>query len=139
MSAIAIRPTCPQDAAFLVPLIDAAGEGIPAHVWGRMAAPGQPAAKVGLARLRSDTGALSWRNGGLAERNGVAAGCVFIRRLPDALPPLPAGRPPIFVPPHDLESEAPGAGYDHVLATAPTWHRAADAWRHGSAARAARA
>lgn len=123
MSAIAIRRATPEDAGFLVPLIDAAGEGIPAHVWTSMAAPGQTPAEVGLARVRGDSAAVSWRNAWVAERGGTPAGCLFTYPQPDAAAPLPADLPAMFVPLQELENEAVGTGYVYVLATAPA-HRA---------------
>lgn len=61
----AIRPARLEDAGFMVPLIDRAGEGIPWHFWTQMAAPGQSPLDVGISRVQRDERGVSWSNGGL--------------------------------------------------------------------------
>lgn len=116
---IVIRPATVADAAFLVPLIDAAGEGLPSHLWAGMAAPGQNPAEVGLARVRGDHAQISWRNAHVAQLDGAAAGCLFTYLQPDRPCPIPPDTPPIFVPLLELENAACGTSYVHILATAP--------------------
>ncbi|MRX51487.1 GNAT family N-acetyltransferase [Paracoccus sp. S-4012] len=123
--ALAIRPAVREDAAFLMPLVDAAGEGLPRHHWAGMAGPGQAPEAVGLARVAGDTASVSWRRAFVAERDGVPAGCLYAYRLPDRPEPMPRDMPPVFVPLQELEDEAAGTGHVHILATAPG-HR-----RHG--------
>lgn len=116
---IVIRPATPADAAFLIPLIDAAGEGMPSHAWASMAAPGQDPTDIGLARVRGDSARISWRNAQVAELDDAAAGCLFTYRQPDRPEPIPHDMAPIFVPLQELENEACGTGYIYILATAP--------------------
>jgi ribosomal protein S18 acetylase RimI-like enzyme len=40
-----------------------------------------------------------------------------VRPLPDPPPPLDPDLPPLFVPLQELENEAPGTGYVHILST----------------------
>lgn len=115
---ITIRPATRDDAAFLVPLVDTAGEGIPSYMWSRMAAPGQRPAEVGLSRVQGDGAAVSWRNARIAEFDGRPAGCLFAYRQPDAPEPIGADMPRMFVPLQELENEACGTGYVYILATA---------------------
>ncbi|MBA4490754.1 GNAT family N-acetyltransferase [Paracoccus sp. S1E-3] len=119
MSAPAIRPANVNDAAFLLPLVDAAGEGIPAYVWSTMAAPGQDPREIGMARIGGNSAAVSWRNAWVAELDAVPAGCLFTYAQPERPEPVPADLPPIFVPLQELENEAPATGYVYILATHP--------------------
>lgn len=127
MPRITVRPATQDDARFLVPLIDAAGEGLPSYLWARLAQPGQIPAEVGLARVEGETATVSWRHARVAEFDGRPAGCCYACRLPD--PPatptatLPGDLPPMFVPLQQLENEAAGTGYINILATASAFRR----------------
>jgi GNAT superfamily N-acetyltransferase len=119
MPDISIRAATRDDASFLLPLIDTAGEGLPMHVWGKMAAPGQDAWQFGLAQVQSEAARVSYRHAWIAERAGVPAACLFAYRQPDTPAPPDADTPPIFAPIEALERIAAGTGYVHVLATLP--------------------
>lgn len=77
------RPATPDDADALAQLVNLAGEGLPLHLWERMAAPGQSPWDVGRARARRDTGGFSWRNATVREAKGrvVADASDAARRL----------------------------------------------------------
>jgi len=123
MTGIAIRRATRDDAAFLVPLFDAAGAGIPRWLWASLAAPGQEPDEIGLERIRRDDTAISWRLTWVAEQGGVPAGCLVATRLPDTPPPFPRDLPPMFVPLQQLEDLAAGTGHIHMIATAPAFRR----------------
>lgn len=123
MTAITIRPATREDAAFLLPLFDAAGAGIPRHLWRSLAAPGQDPDEIGLGRIRRDDTSVSWRLAWVAEHAGAAAGCLVMTRLPDMPEPFPDDLPPMFVPLQQLEDLAAGTGHVHMIATAPSLRR----------------
>ncbi|WP_167626595.1 GNAT family N-acetyltransferase [Paracoccus luteus] len=117
--AITIRPARADDAAFLLPLVNAAGGGLPLHFWTGAAGPGQDPWQVGLSRIAGDTAAFSWRKAVVAELDGTPAGCLYAHALPDRPPPPDPGLPPMFVPLQQLEDMACGTGHVHAIATAP--------------------
>ncbi|WP_193369226.1 GNAT family N-acetyltransferase [Pelagibius marinus] len=112
-----IRPGKPEDAEFLLPLINRAGEDIPERIWAQMAGPGESSWEVGRARILSEDSGISYRHSWIAEAEGRPAGCLITRALPDPSPPLDPDLPPLFVPLQELENEAPGTGYVYVLST----------------------
>lgn len=113
-----------SDAAALAVLIDIAGEGLPAHLWRSLAAPGQSVLEIGRARAARDTGGFSWRNATVAEVDGEVAALLVDYRLDD---PYDVGDltalPPFVRPLVELESRAPGAWYVNVLATFAEFRR----------------
>lgn len=114
-----IRPARSGDAGALLPLIDAAGEGLPRHFWEQSAKPGESAETVGLERIRGETAGVSWRNTWVAEVADAVAGVLIAQHL-SAGPERPvAGVPRIFAPLQALEALAPFTGYVNVLATVP--------------------
>jgi ribosomal protein S18 acetylase RimI-like enzyme len=113
-----IRPARQDDAHFLLPLINRAGEGIPEYIWAQMAAPGENPWAVGRRRVEGEDAGISYRNAWVAEMEGQPAGCVIAYRQPDVAPPLDPDLPSMFVPLQELENEAPGTGYVYVLSTA---------------------
>ena len=116
---INIRPARREDAADLARLFDLAGEGLPSHLWSEMAEPGQSVWDVGARRAARDTGAFSWRNAWIAERNGQIAACLIGYTQPDEPEPIDPELPAMFVPLQELENTAPGTFYVNVLATRP--------------------
>lgn len=115
-----VRPAIPDDAPALAELINVAGEGLPLHLWGRMAEPGETAWDVGRRRARRDVGGFSWRNTTVVEEAGAVVACLVGYPLPEALEPLDLGQtPPMFVPLEELERLAPGTWYINVLAAYP--------------------
>lgn len=118
------RPATKADASALTVLVDIAGEGLPAHLWSTLKAPGQSILEVGRDRAARETGGFSYRNTVVAEVDGEVAACLVGYRLDDPydlcgleeLPPLV--RPLVL-----LESKAPGSWYVNVLATFPEFRR----------------
>lgn len=109
-----------DDASALAELGNMAGEGLPLHVWARLAVPGQSPWDVGRERAQRDSGAFSWRNAIVREEDGAVAACLIGYPLEDE--PVPADysdMPPMFVPLQQLEDMAPGTWYVNVLATYP--------------------
>ncbi len=119
---VLLRPARRADAPDLARLVDLAGEGLPSHLWARMAAPGEDAFAVGVRRAERDAGGFSWRNAVVAEIGGAVAGALVSYRLGAAPEPLD-DLPPLFRPLQALENRAPGTEYVNVLATYPAFRR----------------
>jgi len=105
-------------------LVDIAGEGMPAHMWSTLAAPGQSILEVGRERATRETGGFSWKNAVIADVGGEVAGCLVGYRLDDpydlsALAEMPPNVQPLI----KLEAKAPGSWYVNVLATFPEFRR----------------
>jgi ribosomal protein S18 acetylase RimI-like enzyme len=114
------RPARIADASALAVLVDIAGEGMPAHMWGGLARPGQSILELGRERARRDEGGFSWRNATIAETGDEVAGCLVGYRLDDPYDlSILAELPQLVRPLVELEAEAPGSWYVNVLATFP--------------------
>lgn len=103
-------------------LADMAGEGLPAHLWAGLAAPGETALQVGARRAARGEGVFSWRNATIAEVGGATAGLMLDYRLPETPEPLD-GLPPLARPLQALENRALGAHYVNMLAVDPRFRR----------------
>lgn len=115
-----LRSAIPDDAPALAELINFAGEGLPLHLWARMAEPGETAWDVGRRRARRDVGGFSWRNTMVVEEAGQVIACLIGYALPEVPEPIDLGQtPPLFVPLEELERLAPGTWYINVLAACP--------------------
>lgn len=119
---VALRPARRADAADLARLVDLAGEGLPRHLWARMAGPGEDVWDVGARRASRDDGAFSWRNAVVAEVDGAVAGALVVYRIGDAPEPLDE-LPAMFRPLQQLENLALGSQYVNVLAIFPDHRR----------------
>ena len=64
-------------------LVDIAGEGLPAHLWSTLRAPGQSILEVGRERATREKGGFSYRNAVVAEVDGEIAACLVGYRLDD--------------------------------------------------------
>ncbi len=115
-----IRPAERADADRLAQLINYAGEGLPLHYWGTLAAAGEDPWLIGRERAARDTGAFSWRHATVAESGGEVAACL-VTYVIDAPPPQPdySAMPSMFVPIQQLEDMAAGSQYVSVLAARP--------------------
>jgi ribosomal protein S18 acetylase RimI-like enzyme len=122
--AVLFRPATRADASVLAVFVDIAGEGMPAHMWSTLAAPGQSILEVGRERAARDTGGFSWRNAVIAEMGGEVAACLVGYCLDDPydLSAL-AEMPPMVQPLLKLEARAPRSWYVNVLATFPEFRR----------------
>lgn len=119
------RRAIPEDARALAELINLAGEGLPLHLWGRIAEPGETAWDVGRRRARREEGGFSYRNAIVAADEGKpVAACLIGYPLADEPEPVDLERTPaMFVPLEELERLAPGTWYVNVLATYPAHRR----------------
>ncbi len=116
---VLIRPATPADAEVMAPLVNQAGEGLPLYFWTKLVGPGHTPLDHGIARIRSEDAGISYRNGWIAELDGVAAGCLVAYRQPDTSEPIAPDEVPIFVPLAELENVATGTGYIFIVSTAP--------------------
>jgi ribosomal protein S18 acetylase RimI-like enzyme len=118
------RPAIKADASALAVLVDIAGEGMPAYMWGTLKASGQSVLEFGRERAARETGDFSWRNAVVAEIDGEIAASLVGFRLDD---PYDLGvlddMPEIVRPLVKLEAKAPGSWYVNVLATFPEFRR----------------
>ena len=118
------RPAAKADASALAVLVDIAGEGLPAHLWNTLKAPGQSILEVGRERAALEEGGFSYRNAIIAEVDGEIAACLVGYRLDD---PYDLGdleqAPPVVRPLVLLEAKARGSWYVNVLATFPEFRR----------------
>jgi ribosomal protein S18 acetylase RimI-like enzyme len=106
-------------------LVNMAGEGLPLHLWTRMAEPGQSPWEIGQERARRESGAFSYRNAIVRDQDGKVVACLVGYPLEVASTPADyAEMPPMFVPMQQLEDMVPGTWYVNVLATYPG-HRGA--------------
>lgn len=119
-SEIGVRRATRSDGAILARLIDIAGDGIPTHLWGASAGPGETALDVGRRRAERDEGGFSFRNAMLAEIDGAVAGLLLGYRQPDFFDDGNMDLlPPIVQPLVELEAAAPGSWYLNALAVLP--------------------
>jgi ribosomal protein S18 acetylase RimI-like enzyme len=118
------RAATKADAAALAVLVDIAGEGLPAHLWSTLRAPGQSILEMGRERAAREEGGFSYRNATVAELDGEIAACLVGYRLDDPydLPDLD-DVPEVVRPLVKLEAKAPGSWYVNVLATFPEFRR----------------
>lgn len=118
------RAATKADASALAVLVDIAGEGLPAHLWSALKAPGQSILEVGRERAAREKGGFSYRNAIVAEVGGEIAACLVGYRLDD---PYDLGNlaeiPELVRPLVLLEAKAPGSWYVNVLATFPEFRR----------------
>lgn len=119
-----LRPARIEDAPVLAELVNHAGDGLPLHLWSRMAAPGESAWDVGRRRAARPEGAFSYRNATVVEQDGECAGCLIGYLLPDRPEPIGGDMPAMFVPLQELENLAPGTWYVNVLAVRPQFRGA---------------
>jgi len=113
------RRATPADARALADLVHFASEGLALHIWTKVAGPGGNPWEIGRERARRETGAFSYRNAVVVEKDHrIAAGLVGYP-LPDHPEAIPEGMPAMFVPLQELENLVPGTWYVNVLAAYP--------------------
>ncbi len=114
----AIRKAKVDDAPRLAELMNMAGEGIPAHLWGRMAGPDEDVMRFGAQRVARAEGGFSYTNAYVAVCNGAVAGMLLGYRLPDPYEAGPLDEIPDVVRPLvALEALVPGSWYVNAVAT----------------------
>jgi ribosomal protein S18 acetylase RimI-like enzyme len=114
-----LRSALIEDAPALAELVNYAGEGLPLHLWSKMAAPAESPWDVGRRRAARPEGSFSYRNATIIEHRGECAGCLIGYALPDQPEPIGDDMPAMFVPLQQLENLAPGTWYLNVLAVRP--------------------
>jgi ribosomal protein S18 acetylase RimI-like enzyme len=114
-----LRPATPDDAQALAELVDFASEGLAPYLWAKAAGPGGDLWAVGRERAARRTGAFSYRNAIVLERETRIAAALIGYRLPDVPEPIPETMPAMFVPLQELENLAPSTWYVNVLAAYP--------------------
>ena len=118
------RRATPADASALAELANMAGEGMPFHLWARMAGPGETPWNVGRARARGEHGSFSYRNAVVAEVDGQVVGSLVGYRLPDEPTAIDLDTTPaMLVPMQELENLVPETLYVNFLATRPEHRR----------------
>lgn len=121
---VTIRPAKRADATHITALCDMAGEGLPAALWRRSAAPTQSAFEYGRNRILSGETNFNLRNSLIAERDGEVAGLMLGYPLPVASELADWGDvPDVIVPLLELEQEVPGYWYLNILAVYPEFRR----------------
>ena len=118
------RPATKAEVSALAVLVDIAGEGLPAHLWSTLKAPGQSILEVGRERAAREEGGFSYRNAIVAEVEGEIAACLVGYRLDDPYDlGILAEIPELVRPLVLLEAKVPGSWYVNVLATFPEFRR----------------
>jgi ribosomal protein S18 acetylase RimI-like enzyme len=115
------RAATPEDAAVLAELVNYAGDGLPAYLWGKLAEPAETAWEVGRKRAAREQGAFSYRNATMIEHQGQGVGCLIGYEIADVPEPIDSAMPAMFRPMQELENLAPGTWYVNVLAVLPSF------------------
>jgi len=119
---LSVRNAKVEDAPKLAGLMNMAGEGVPAYLWGRMAGPGEDALAFGARRVAGTEGGFSYTNAYVAEYDGAIAGMLLGYRLPDPHEAGPLDGIPVVVRPLiELEALVPGSWYINAVATDPVY------------------
>lgn len=115
---LTIRKARVEDSPQLAQLMNLAGEGIPAYIWGLMGSPGEDALAFGARRVARTEGGFSHTNAHVATYGEVIAGMLLGYRLPDPYDTGPMDEIPEVVRPLvELESLVPGSWYVNAVAT----------------------
>jgi ribosomal protein S18 acetylase RimI-like enzyme len=121
---LTIRKAKAEDAPKLAELMNIAGEGLPAHLWERMAGPGEDVLAFGARRVARTTGGFSYTNACVAACDGVIAGMLLGYRLPDPYETGPLDEiPAVLRPLVELEALVPGSWYVNAVATDAAYRR----------------
>jgi ribosomal protein S18 acetylase RimI-like enzyme len=113
------RRATSDDAGTLAEFVELASEGLAVYLWSKLAGTGLNPWNIGHARVRSDTGGLSYRNAVIAEVAGRPAAGLISYSLPDQPESISDKLPAILVPLRELMNLALGRWYIHVLAAYP--------------------
>ncbi len=119
---LTIRKASVEDAARLAELMNAAGEGLPAYLWKRMADPGEDVMAVGARRVAKTEGGFSYTNADVAMIDNEMVGMLLGYRLPDPYDAGPLDELPSVVRQLiELEALVPGSWYINAIASEPAW------------------
>lgn len=116
---LTIRKAMPDDASLLLRIIDMASGGVVPALWTEMAPPGMDGAAVGHALVAAEDGEFSYRNGFIAERDGVKVGGLIGYRLPTTPQPVGPDVPEAFVAIEEMAHRVPGHWYINFMAVVP--------------------
>lgn len=103
-----------EEGPVLAELIQAASEGLALYTWTKDSAPGENPWARGADRQGQAAAAGKWI---VAVEGDTPVAGLRGERLPDDPEPIPDDFEPLFRPLQELENEAPGTWYVHVLAT----------------------
>ncbi|MFK7940653.1 MAG: GNAT family N-acetyltransferase [Roseovarius sp.] len=120
---LTIRNATPEDAALLVRIIDMASDGVVPALWSEMSPPGMDAAALGHALVTAQDGDFSYRNGFIAEQDGVKIGGFIGYPLSKTPRPVDPNIPQVFVGIEELANLVPGYWYINVMAVVPESRR----------------
>ncbi|MDH5619893.1 MAG: GNAT family N-acetyltransferase [Gammaproteobacteria bacterium] len=114
------RAATPRDAEAMAELVNIAGEGLPLHLWTKMAGEGESPWEVGRQRAQRKSGGFSYCNTIVHEEDNSVVAALIGYPLPDAPEPVDYRElPEMFVPLQQLEDLVPGTWYINVLAAYP--------------------
>ena len=117
---LVIRPALRSDASDLARFVNMAGEGLPLHLWSRLATDNEDPWEIGRRRALREAGGFSFRNAAIVEAGGRSLGCMIGYRLADKAAAIDySALPPMFAPLEELEALAAGTWYVNVLAVEP--------------------
>ncbi len=115
-----MRMAHPDDALELAELVNYAGEGLPLHVWKKLASAGKDPWEIGRQRQakRAQSGQIV-----AIESGGRAVAALTGYAIPEQPGPIPDEMPAIFRPLQELENLAPLTWHVNVIATMPDYRR----------------
>lgn len=116
-----LRPAAASDVAQMAELVNYAGEGMPLHLWSKMAEPGEDPWAVGRERAARESGGFSYRNTTVCELDGQLVAALVGYRICPEPEPITTDMPPMLVPLQELENLVPRTWYVNVLASYPDY------------------
>jgi ribosomal protein S18 acetylase RimI-like enzyme len=114
-----LRRATRDDAVCLADFVHFASEGLALYLWTKLGGPDSDPWAVGRERAGRDSGAFSYRNAILAEKDGRTVAALIGYALPDHPEAITDAMPDMFVPLQELENLAPDTWYVNVLAAYP--------------------
>lgn len=120
---LTIRKATPDDAPILVRVVDMASEGVVPTLWAEMAPPNMDGIGVGRAMVAAKDGEFSYRNGFIAEHDGMKLGGLIGYVLPTTPQPVGPDIPEVFVGVEELAQLVPGHWYINFMAAVPEGRR----------------
>jgi ribosomal protein S18 acetylase RimI-like enzyme len=112
------RRATSEDVPELPELVNLAGDGLPLHLWAKLAGADESPWDVAAKRAKSGEGGFAYENTVIREDGGKIAACLIGYPLSSA-PQVykPNDVPAMVAPLYELEHLAPGTWYVNVLAT----------------------
>ena len=116
---VCLRPATAGDAADLAPLVDLAGEGMPAAIWRQRASYKEDPLAVGRRIAAEDTGPMSWTLTTVAEDGEGLTGLVITELLDEAPQSFTPDTHPILRPIRKLKAQVPNTRFINLFVVAP--------------------